>query len=261
MENITPGQVGELIALFAKKLPLTLTKVRAQEWIDDPDKFELMVSGALMQNAVDVMEPVSQSLFAASDTNLNEAIALSERFSKEVLGITVDLRKMFNLPTKLSWKNVMLVYDPGLNNRQAVELAISGLKLQEWEEENVMKYSGSARLAKPTLHIIENSTTPTADTLGDQAKSPYRLNEDGRIYLDLRNYALAFGQRFFGFKDYLDQDTWTWFPKNRLRGGGVARGCWRPRYHGVRFCWYGSGRVGSDDGARLAIPVPLNLGS
>ena len=270
MENITTGQVGEMIALFAKKLPLTMLKGpakdlgTAQYWIDNPDRFESVIAEALMPKLATAASPVPLSplvslpvLFKTEDTNLEEAIALSEKFSAKVLGNSVDLRKLFNLPAKLPWKNVLLVFDPGYDNRKAVEVAIKGQSLNEWEETDVMKYSESAKSAEPTLHIIENSITPTADTLGDQAKSPNQLNADGRLYIELRGYALAFGQRYFGFKDSLDEFTWTWCPKNRLRGGGVALGGWRPYYRQVWFDWHGSDGVDPSGGARLAIPVQL----
>lgn len=257
MENITPGQVSELIALFAKKLPLVMTKVVAQEWIDNPNRFESAITRTLIPTATEINPTMELANFNAEDTNLDEAIELCQKFTKEILGTDVDLRAMFNIPTNIPWKNVMLVFDPGLDNREAVEKAIVHQGIGKYEVGDVMEYLGSAGLDKPTLHLIENSITPTADTLGDQAKSPDQLNVDGRSYLDLRNYVLAFGQRYFGFKDYLDETTWTWFPNNRLSGGEVAGGLWDPRCRKVWFRWCGFGYVRPDYGARLAIPVSL----
>ena len=112
---------------------------------------------------------------------------------------------------------------------------------------------------KPTFKIIANSITPDADTLGDKAKFPDQLVADGRNYLRLRGYALAFGQRHFLHGDYLDPKTWTWFPKDRLPSGKVAFGCWfpGPDDRKVGFCWFRSGSCDPDYGARLAIPVSL----
>lgn len=198
-------------------------------------------------------------LFKVAETNLGEAIALTERFSKKILGAAVNLCERFDLPTELPWKSVILVFDPGLNNREAVAKALESQKIKVYEENDVMEFSGSAALGQPTLHIIENSVRPTEDTLGNLAKSPDQLNADGRPYLDLRGYALAFGLRYFASKDYLDPQTWTWFPKNRLPDGAVAYSYGLPDvdYRKVKFCWSGSGRVSSHMGARLAMPVSL----
>ena len=195
--------------------------------------------------------------FKAKETNLAKAILAAEQFTKKVLGERVDLRKRFDFPAEPPWKDVLCVYDPGFNNRQAVEKALQGQKLTVFEETDLMEYSGCQALSHPTLHIIENSLRPTEDTLGNSAKSPDQLNADGRIYLDQRGYALAFGQRYFTSKDYLDPETWTWFPKNRLPSGSVGRGCWDPDDREVRFDWWGSVDVYPRCGARLAIPVTL----
>jgi len=198
-------------------------------------------------------------LFKAADTNLDEIIPVTECFAEKILGVTINLRKQFDFPAEFSWKNMLLAFDPGLNNREAIEKSLYGQKLKVYEESNVMEYSGSAALGQPTLHIIENSIRPTEDTMGNLAKSPDQLNADGRSYLELRGYALAFGLRYFSSKDYLDPQTRTWFPKNRLPDGWVAFGCWSPPvdYREVKFCWLSSVNVLPGFGARLAMSVPL----
>jgi len=192
--------------------------------------------------------------FSASATNLDEIIPVTEHFAKKFLGVTVNLRERFDFPTELPWKDVLLAFDPGLNNRQAVEKALKAQKLTVYEESNVMEYARSEAFAQPTLHIIENSIRPTEDTLG---KSPNQLNADGRPYLELRGYALAFGLRYFASKDYLDPETWTWFVQNVLPSGKVACGCWRPLplFRKVKFDWHGAGNSHPAMGARLAMFV------
>jgi hypothetical protein len=192
--------------------------------------------------------------FKAVETNLDEIIPVTEHWAKKVLGVTVNLRKQYDIPAQLPWKSVLLLFDPKLNNRQAVQKSLKDQKLSVYEESNVMEYSGSEASSQPTLQILENSITPTQDTMG---LSPDQLDADGRPYLALRGYALAFSLRHFGFKDYLDPSTWTWFPKNRLPRGRVAFGDWGPDpyFHGVEFRWSGSGGSGPSLGARLAMPV------
>ena len=264
----TLGQYFELAVVIASKLiPFGLTVQQVKGLIEDKDHpfwiafneaTKLLAPKPIPADVVAKIEPAPASpvSFKVEDTNLVEAIKLAERFAKERLGIVIKLAEKFVMPTELPWKDVLVVFDSGLDNREAVKKAIKSQGLDEWEEENVMKYSESAALPQATLRIIENSLTPSADTLGKKAKSPDQLNADGRFYLDLRGYALAFGLRFFGFKDYLDPSTWTWFPKNRLPGGGVACGCWSPVSLEVKFIWCNSGSVNPGFGARLAIQVP-----
>ena len=207
--------------------------------------------------AVTVQPP---HLFKVEHTNLIQAITDSERFCRKILGVTVELREQFDFPPELPWENVLVIYDPGYNNREAVQKALqSQKKLKVWEETDVMNYDGSVASGKPTLQIIANSITPDADTLGDKAKFPDQLVADGRNYLRLRGYALAFGLRHFLHGDYLDPKTRTWFPKDRLPSGRVAYGGWDPfpDYRKVRFHWSGSGDCSPGHGARLAISCSL----
>lgn len=194
--------------------------------------------------------------FKAKDTNLDEIIPVTEHFAKKILGVKVNLREQFDFPAELPWKDVLLVFDPGINNREAVEKSLQGQKLKVYEESNVMEYSRSEASDRSMLQIIENSIRPTEDTMG---KTPNQLNADGRPYLELRGYALVFGLKYFASKDYLDPQTWTWFPKNRLPGGGVAGGGWAPNldFRGVWFHWRGPGSSGPRIGARLAMSVKL----
>ncbi len=194
--------------------------------------------------------------FKAKQTNLDEIIPVTERFAKKFLGVTANLREMFDFPAELPWKDVLLAFDPGLDNRQVVEKSLKSQKLSVYEESNVMEYKRSEVFSRPTLQIIENSIRPTEGTCG---QSPNQLNADGRPYLELRGYALAFGLCYFAFKDYLDPETWTWFPKNHLPGGGVAYGGWGPfpYFPRVLFGWNGSDVSDPDLGARLAMPVRL----
>ncbi|MCX6716166.1 MAG: hypothetical protein NT077_04100 [Candidatus Taylorbacteria bacterium] len=204
--------------------------------------------------AVETAKPV---LFKAEDTNLVEAIRSTESFARKYFGAEINqLAKTFAWPVELPWKNVMVIFDPGFDNRQAVERAIKDQGLAKWEEEDVMKYSGAAALPRPTFRIIENSIRPNEDTLGDKAKSPNQLNAGSRFYLDLRGYILAFGLVHFVSKDYLDSGTWTWFPRSRLPWGRVAAGRWDPDDSRILFRWSGSGNIDPYFGARLAIPVP-----
>jgi len=118
-----------------------------------------------------------------------------------------------------------------------------------------MNYASSAMSGAPTLHLIENSIIPNADTMG---KSPNDLRETKKLYLRLRGYGLAFALCFSAKKVWLDSQTWTWFQRiasRRLRRGRLL-GSGRPR---VRFYWYSPGDRDSGGGARVAMPVSLKL--
>lgn len=202
--------------------------------------------------------------FRVEDTNIDAAINLAEKFSAAILGVTVTLRKQFDMPTELPWKNVLLVFDPGLNNREALKRAIQSQLIDERESVDIMKFSGSEALAQPTLHVIENSIRPSSDTLGVRARSPYELGADECPYLNLRGYIIAFGQRHFGFRNYLDIRTQTWFPENLWRevvGDRVTEnagiGCWRPSYDKLCFSHGDANNIRPSIGARLVVNVPL----
>jgi hypothetical protein len=135
-----------------------------------------------------------------------------------------------------------------------VNQVLKSLKLDVYEETDVMKYSGSEASAQPMLHFIENSIRPNADTMG---KSPNDLRQMGKSFLRLRGYGLAFGLYHYARSQYLDSETWTWFPEDRLSDDEVAEGSWDPGYRKVGFGWSSSDYRNSCRGARLAMPVSL----
>jgi len=138
----------------------------------------------------------------------------TEEFTKRFLGVEVNLRKRFAIPAELPWKSAIPVFDPGgLTNRETVQKALKASGLAVWEEVDVMKYTGSEANKEPTLHFIENSARPDEDTMG---MSPDQLFTTGKNWLDLRGYALAFGVHHFATREYLDPQTFTWFPTSRL---------------------------------------------
>ena len=117
-----------------------------------------------------------------------------------------------------------------------------------------MKYSGSSASDEPMLHLIENSERSDPDTIG---MSPNQLRDTSKCWLNLQDYALAFGLYYFVKKRYLDPSTFTWLPENRLPGGEVAYGFWLPDNRVVKFSWWDADFEGGDGGARLAINCSL----
>lgn len=181
----------------------------------------------------------------------------TEEFTKKFLGVEVDLRDRFAIPADLPWKSVIPVFEPGkLTNRKAVQKAIKDSGLAVWEEVDVMKYSGSEANNEPTLHFVQKSIRPDEDTMG---MSPDQLVVTGRNWLDLRGYTLAFSIYHFATGEYLDPQTFTWFPNTRLSSGRVASGDWSPDDREVRFLSAGPGSRSDYGGSRLAIPATLVL--
>ncbi len=195
------------------------------------------------------------SIFKVEDTDFGMWLDKAEEFAKKYSGVEVKLRDLFVIPAVLPWKSTIPVFDPGtLTNRDMVKMALEGQKLRVFEEVDVMKYTGSGDNKAPTLHLIENSVPPNQGTMN---MSPDELRETGKPFLTLRGYGLGFSLHYFVTGQYLDTQTWTWFPENRLSYGKVADGDWRPEDRRVRFSWDYAYDRSSNYGARLAIPVPL----
>jgi hypothetical protein len=202
-----------------------------------------------------VIESAPPALFKIADTDLDHWLDQTEKFAKKHLGITIDLRKRFAIPAELPWKSVIPVFDPGnMTNRQMVENALKGPGHDVWEETDVMKYDGSQASKEPTLHFIENSIRPNADTMN---MSPNQLRKTGKLYLRLRGYGLAFAVHKFATNKPLDPETFTWFPEDRLSDGYVAFGNWYPDDRQVGFSWSSPDGRDSGSGARVAMPIPL----
>lgn len=188
--------------------------------------------------------------------DLNWWIAKTEKFTKKHFGVSIILRERFAIPAELEGKNVIPVFDPGhLTNRMVVDQALKGFGLAVYEEADVMRYKGSEQSDAPTLHFIDDSVTPDADTMG---LSPNDLRKTKKSYLRLRGYGLAFAVYHFTTGKYLDPETFTWFPEDRLSDGRVANGYWSPGSRKVRFYWRFSDNRDSRSGGRVAIPVPRN---
>lgn len=202
-----------------------------------------------------VSAPALPVVFKTTDTDLDSWLDKCQEFTKKYLGVEVKIREMFNIPEELPWGSAIPVFDPGgLTNREAVEKALKAQKLVVWEEVDVMKYGGSEANKKPTLHLIQNSIQPDEDTLNQR---PDQLVATGTSWLNQRGYMFAFGLHHFVTGQYLDPQTWTWFPNDRLSSAKVASGRWHPDDREVRFCWRHSGYRCPGMGARLAMPVSI----
>lgn len=142
------------------------------------------------------------------------AIACAETQANVIFGYKEGIA-LFALPKpeEIPWKEIIaILLPPGIDNRQAVD-SLQKYDLAKWEETDVNRYSGHEASDKPRLFLMERNQRPTKSTMG---KSPDALVKTGRLWLPLKAYALAFGQYYESTKQYLDSETWTWFPTERL---------------------------------------------
>ncbi len=195
--------------------------------------------------------------------NLAEALAESEAFTRECFGLKniPSLSKLFVLPEKLPYDVFAAFVPAGADYRDCVNAMKKARKgLAVYEEEDVNKYSNSQAVDKSRLYLIERSERPNKDTMG---LSPDKLIETGKTFLGLGPYAVVMGQYHMATGKYLDLETWTWFPKDRLldkngcKTGEVANGDWRPDGTRVGFGWSIAAGEYACAGARLATEVPL----
>ncbi len=198
---------------------------------------------------------VSTSMYKTADTDLARWLPKTHEFTKKYFGVEVDFSK-FDIPEELPWKNVLPVFDPGgLTNRQALKKLKKALGPNEpYEEVDVMQYSGSEASLGPVLHLIERSIRPNDNTMN---MSPNELVATRKNWLRLRGYALGTSFHHFIAEEFLDPQTWTWFPCDRLPSDEVSLGSWDPDSRQVRFSWDGAGDRDPGMGARLAVSVNL----
>lgn len=210
---------------------------------------------AILNNEV-VYPWESGATIVSNGVELITALSLAEHQAHHLFGYKADIAKMFALPEVLPWKKIIAILLPsGLDNRQAVN-SLRKYGLAKWEETDVNKYSGSKASGKTQLFLMERSVRPTKNTMGN---SPDTLVKTDRLWLPLKAYALAFGQYYESTHKYLDAETCTWFPTERLSGGGVAYGYWYPDDRYVRFLWDYADCEDDGMGAREAIEVPLKV--
>jgi hypothetical protein len=244
--NVASTLTAEEIEHWERSLPEIPVALRKGFGLNQPEQLEAPPA-----------EPPSRPSFAFADTNALKALEEDEDFAEQSFGHRPDLRKQFTMPETLPWKSVIAVYDPGdLDNRAALNKALKAQKplADIYEESNVENYSGSEASGKPTLRFIERSKRPTKDTMGLSADEMVATK---RTFLDLRGYAIALGTYHHATKGFLDSETWTRFPHNRLRGGGVARGGWDPGGSQVCFDWDDADRRYSSAGGREAVECSL----
>lgn len=217
------------------------------------------VAGQKQKVVISKPKLVILSLLSTPPT-LADWLKAREELHQFFTGEKVILRDIFSLTDEqLASTTLMPALRPaGATNRMAVEWKIKMGENKPYEEIDVIKYSRSKGPKNHELLLINRSVKPDADTLGDHAKSPDDLIQvKGKLWLNLFGWCDADTLHAAITGKHLDPETWTWFPNDRLPGGGVANGCWSPDRRQVCLGWgYAAGRH-SSYGARVAILVPL----
>ena len=180
-----------------------------------------------------------------------------EELHKFFTGGTMILRDRFVVTEEeLARNDLMPAFRPaGATNRMAVDWK-KRMSVAVYEEADVMTYKNSKGLKEPELYLINRSTEPDKETLGDNAKSPDGLARvKDKLWLGLYGWGDADTLHFAISGEHLDPETWTWFPEDRLQAGRVARGRWGGGRVGLR--WGGADCCDPRRGARSAKKVPL----
>ncbi|MDP2593531.1 MAG: hypothetical protein Q8P52_02695 [bacterium] len=194
---------------------------------------------------------------------LAEWLKAREEMHRFLIGETLVLTDIFALTDdELASTTLMPAFRPaGATNQTAVDWMRRMGTTVFVEDENkggVMRHKNSKGPSKPELYLINRSIRPDEDTLGDNAKSPDELVKiQNKLWLDLFGWCDADTLHHAVMAEHLDPETWTWFPNERLPGGSVASGRWRPGYRRVRLGWRYSGYRYPRCGARSARKVPL----
>jgi hypothetical protein len=181
-------------------------------------------------------------------------LAKTEEFSRMHLGVEINLRDRFVIPDEFPWSNVIPVFDPGtLNNRDAINKVTKALRIRIFEEVDVVNIDGSEASKEPKLHFIENSICPNSNSMNS---SPDDLRATGKNYLRLRDYIFAMAVYHFATGRYLDYETFTRFPEDRLPNGNVMSGYWYKNDRSLRLS--GSSTPNNrhhNGGARVVVPA------
>lgn len=238
-----------------------------KEYSHDPEHLIAFLQNATegrFANGIAAME-VEESKIAipslrSTPPTLADWLKAREELHKFFTGEQVVLRDRFSLTEEeLASTNLMPAFRPaGATNRMAVEWKLKVGENKPYEEVDVMRYTNSQGPKQPELYLINRSIKPDADTLGDNAKTPDQLvTIKGNLWLNLFGWCDADTLHHAITGGHLDPETWTWFPNDRLPGGGVAGGCWDLDGALVCLYWLRAGYCDPRGGARAAKKVPL----
>lgn len=118
-----------MIALFAKKLPLTMSKSMAQEWIDNPSHFESTIAKTLMP----AIEP--EVVVGSIDEHLSPWI----EFYKKYFGIVVDLPglRSLQIPAKVAGFDRLIIVVQGIGLNEVWKICVKRFKCYKYTDSDL----------------------------------------------------------------------------------------------------------------------------
>ena len=92
----------------------SLTEDEITYWEQHLDEIPTAIRrGFILPGRETAAASVLSALYKASETDLDYWLDQTQKFAAKHLGITIDLRKHFDIPAELPWKSVIPVFDPG----------------------------------------------------------------------------------------------------------------------------------------------------
>ncbi len=192
--------------------------------------------------------------YPIGETDCLQWLGHMEKFAEKYFGVKVSIRDMFPIPEKLPWNKILPVFNPGLTHREMMNKAFNS-RTQPYEYTDVMQYNGSCAMGT-VLYLTERSLRPNEATMGMPpkfAKQLFTFAGHGTVPVNLCAYGIGTCLHHEVEKQYLDPETWTWFPENKLSGGYVAYGRYDPSNGEVGFDCSDSGCERGRFGFREAI--------
>ena len=222
MEKITTGQATEIIALFAKKLPLTMLKSVAQKWIDDPSSFESAIATAL-----DVKITV--------DSAVSKQIENWQNFYKKFFGLDLDflmdLKKPgivgrplnlcdLRIPVRVEGLNCLIIIAKGVFINQVYETGKKNFSSWKWcdgDIESQMKNSERGMVKETYAIWVRDEQEADKDLLGESAED-IKNPQDTESLIE----RLIHGFKYWSeTANHLDVDTYTLCASSRYSDGDV----------------------------------------
>lgn len=244
MENITTGQVTELIALFAKKLPLSMPKGTAQKWIENPDDFAAIISEALL--------PKESAFRTGMDlyNNIEKQFKGWQNFYTKFFGLTPDLSGVI-IPAHVEGFDRLVIVAQGISLNQVWEVCREQFdcwKYISFGLESVMQESECGPAQATTARWFRDRVEADEEM---KSLSARQLTEQNIAGITLMEYLLLELKYFSETGKHLDIKNWTLCSGSRYSDGTVPYVGWRGGR--LRVDWYGLGT--RDDSLRSRVAV------
>lgn len=166
--------------------------------------------------------PVECPSYPIEETDCLLWLDNAKRFTLDYFVGSQDDLHQFELPPRLPWKQVLVIYNPGISNMKIYNgvRCHSGIDFQM--SDTSADYCWRTSLPSlPKLYIIERNPSPTPAAMGLPAK--YALHWFGgrkTVPLPIGAYILGTSILNYVTGKFLDTETTTVFPNNLLPSSG-----------------------------------------